>query len=87
MSVVKSKVFLISINKIGNDFFVFFFKNNRELSLDLLFNIGIDIKLYTDNFGNIRGHNRPSFDNELNATKYAKKQLIKLKELNRLNKV
>jgi hypothetical protein len=87
MSVVKSKVFLLSVNKIGEDFFVFFFKNNRELSLDLLFNLGIDIKLYTDNFGNVRGHNRPKFDNELNATKYAKKQLIKLKELNRLNKV
>jgi len=87
MSIMKNKVFLISINKIGNVFFVFFFKNNRELSLDLLFNIGIDIKLYTDNFGNVRGHNRPGFDNEWNATKYAKKQLIKLKELNKLNKV
>jgi hypothetical protein len=68
-------------------FYVFFFKNNRELPLESLFNLGIDIKLYTDNFGNVRGHNRPGFDNELNATKYAKKQLIRLKELNRLNKV
>ena len=87
MSLIKNKIFIISVNKIGNDFFVFFFKNNRELSLDLLFNIGLDIENKTDNFGNVRGKIRPVFDNELNATIYAKKQFIKLKQLNKLNKV
>ena len=69
MSIVKNKVFFISVNKIGNEFYVFFFKNNRELSLDLLFDIGLDIENKIDNFGNIRGKIRPGFDNELNATK------------------
>ena len=87
MSLIKNKIFIISVNKIGNDFFVFFFKNNRELSLDLLFNIGLDIENKTDNFGNVRGKIRPVFDNELSATIYAKKQFIKLKQLNKLNKV
>ena len=87
MSIVKNKIFLISVNKIGAEFYVFFFKNNRELSLDLLFNLQLDIAIHYDNFGNARGKIRPGFDNELNATKYAKKQLIKLKELNKLNKI
>jgi len=87
MSVIKSKIFLISVNKIGNEFYVFFFKNNRELSLDLLCNLGLDITIHYDNFGNVRGHCIPQFDNELSATIYAKKQFIKLKQLNKLNKV
>jgi len=87
MSAVKSKVFFISVNKIGNDFYVFFFKNNRELSLESLCNLGLDIAIHYDDFNNLRGYCRPQFDTELDATSWAKKQLIKLKELNRLNKI
>ena len=87
MSIVKNKVFFISVNKIGDEFYVFFFKNNRELSLELLCNLGLDITMHFDDFGNFRSHYRPEFDNELDATRYAKKQLIKLKDLNKLNKI
>lgn len=84
---ISNNIFLVNVSKIGNDYFIFFYKNNRLLDLELLQKIGLDIETAITSTGLIRGYKRPGFSEKLEAIKYAKKQFKKLKELNKINKV